>query len=29
MKVKNYIVENCYEFMDELERELCIGVYLM
>lgn len=24
MKVKNYIVENCYEFIDELERELCI-----
>lgn len=23
MKVKNYIVENCYEFLDELERELC------
>ena len=23
MKVKNYIVENCYIFIDELERELC------
>ncbi len=23
MKVKNYIVENCYEFIDKLERELC------
>lgn len=23
MKVKNYIVENCYEFIDELERNLC------
>ena len=23
MKVKNYIVENCYVFIDELERELC------
>ncbi len=23
MIVKNYIVENCYEFIDKLERELC------
>ena len=23
MKVKNYIIENCYVFIDELERELC------
>ena len=23
IKVKNYIIENCYVFIDELERELC------
>lgn len=29
MIVKNYIVENYKEFMDELEKELCQKVFLM
>lgn len=28
MKVKNYIIENCYVFIDELERDYVKEVYL-